>query len=776
MKDHTFLFITAFMVLMVCHPSAAQTVRHVDLEYHISDFATTSSGGMLHVSAPGFAYVYDTDTLAPALPLACVYVLVGPGETLEGFNASGSTETLLDSVDLAPNPISIPTNRTAPAKVIHPVHYTNPTYPENRAVFTGVHDMGGYRVLSFLVSPLTYSPTTRTLCITPRMRLTLELQGPGRQSQTLQSGMASVVRNLVSNPSDIETLYGVAPEPRATASGSTPTISDAPLQYLIVTCDSLKSEFQRLADWKTAKGVKATVITVEDIYSTYTGRNNQLKIKQAIKHHYDTSGSQLQYVLLGGDKNIVPVQNCYNEIEIFNTTTNSLDTLHVNSPSDLFYSCLGSMEWDNNRNGLYGEIDDNINIFPYVAISRLPATNIASANSILNKIISYERNPVTDNWKNEFLMCAAIKPQVCEFNGDTVSVFHANSEILYERYVGRLGWNGSKFRFYDTGTDNENGADYDVDYTNLQAELSKGYSFVNVNTHGNEPSWTLENENPQFPYNNYFDYHATSLHNAGYSIIATEACKTNSIAYHSSLGKAFINNPNSGVVAYYGSSEDGLWYGGGWLGPSDVHNGMMFRKILNDTCIGKAVRDSKIYYLGDTNYYGPMRWLHYYLSVLCDPEMHAYSSIPVKFATISFLHYNDTFILNPGADRPYYCIMSRNDGGESYYLYYNDTHPQGNTTFTGLTGEYDIWLYGNNHIPYHGIIGPTVYLQNEIFDRDMNVTSDFTCIGYNVSSDRDEGAVILGNGSTVISSRLGVSISGGFEVKRGASLEINTSH
>lgn len=100
------------MVFAVCHPSSAQKVRHVDLEYQISDFTETLSDGILHVSAQGFTYVYDTDTLAPALPLACVYVLTGSGESLEGFSVDGESETMLDSVDLASNPMPIPTNLT----------------------------------------------------------------------------------------------------------------------------------------------------------------------------------------------------------------------------------------------------------------------------------------------------------------------------------------------------------------------------------------------------------------------------------------------------------------------------------------------------------------------------------------------------------------------------------------------------------------------------------------------------------------------------------------
>ena len=48
-------------------------------------------------------------------------------------------------------------------------------------------------------------------------------------------------------------------------------------------------------------------------------------------------------------------------------------------------------------------------------------------------------------------------------------------------------------------------------------------------------------------------------------------------------------------------------------------------------------------------------------------------------------------------------------------------------------------------------------------------------LGSNVVSDRDQGPVVVENGSSVISSRYGVTINGDFEVKSGAALEITAN-
>jgi hypothetical protein len=65
----------------------------------------------------------------------------------------------------------------------------------------------------------------------------------------------------------------------------------------------------------------------------------------------------------------------------------------------------------------------------------------------------------------------------------------------------------SKVSFYDTGTDFPEGANYDFNATNIQKELSKGYTFVNEDSHGNYSFW--ETEGP-----NYTVSHAETLNNS----------------------------------------------------------------------------------------------------------------------------------------------------------------------------------------------------------------------------------------------------------------------
>ena len=57
----------------------------------------------------------------------------------------------------------------------------------------------------------------------------------------------------------------------------------------------------------------------------------------------------------------------------------------------------------------------------------------------------------------------------------------------------------------------------------------------------------------------------------------------------------------------------------------------------------------------------------------------------------------------------------------------------------------------------------------------LNVTADNIFIGNNVTTNRDEGPVVVENGKSIISYTSEVIIENNFEVKQGASLEIRKS-
>ncbi len=747
--------------------ATANDYKEISVHFDEKDFLLESFDGESYISCSSMTTILKEDTLSPALPYKSIYILVRPEDQYAGSVILGSEVLWKENVKMAHNP-AIVTNNMFPRRISSDASISHLSYPNSQIEYTGAHFMGPYKFLSFLVCPFRYESKKQKLYMSTDIKIKIELSHTNIATNisTIYGSLQEEesVRNLVVNYDEMSSLYpSFQNQTRNTT--DTLTFASTPLQYLIITRDSLRSEFQRLADWKNIRGVKTQVITIEDIYNTYLqGRNNQLKVKIAIWDYYNfISKHNLKYVLLGGLGNIVPIQNCYGEL-----STQNEGLLQVNAPADIFYACLTNLDWDVDGDNKYGEIEDNIDVCPQLAVSRLPIQTKTEARSIIDRIISYEKNPYIDVWDNKILMCAVENTYSCNYNGQQVSINHATSERMYEEYIGNTGWNGDKFRFYDTGTDYPNGASYNITDTNFQLELSKGYPFINVNNHGVYNMWEMEGGYA------YDINDAVSLSNPKYTIITTEACHTNDITYPNSLGCTLMKNPNSGIIFYYGSSRQNVGLSTGYMGPGEIYAGLFYFKLFGNTNnIGLSIKETKGLLTGNCNSYNGYRWLQFFLNSLGCPEMPVYTDTPEKFNNVRINHYNSSFNIEPNIERGHYCLMSRLDKGNSYYN--SDDDHGNNMSFTNLSGEYLLCLTKKNCIPYRVLLGPSIYLQNESLNDNLNVTADYTYIGRDLVPDRPVGAVTLENGHSVIESRYGVNIVNDFEVKIGASLDISTN-
>ena len=114
------------------------------------------------------------------------------------------------------------------------------------------------------------------------------------------------------------------------------------LDFLILTTDELKDSFIPLQDAHNASGVSTIIRTLLDV-----GSNNQEDIREYLRTVYIDSG--IDYVLLGGDSDIVPVKKLWAEVNGGGTTD------HI--PSDVYYACLdGPYNYDGDNR--WGEPHD----------------------------------------------------------------------------------------------------------------------------------------------------------------------------------------------------------------------------------------------------------------------------------------------------------------------------------------------------------------------------------------------------------------------------------
>ena len=135
------------------------------------------------------------------------------------------------------------------------------------------------------------------------------------------------------------------------------------------------SAFQPLADWKTQKGVPATIVTTDWIYNNggYSGSHVE-KIRSFVQDAYNTWGTT--YVLLGGDIDVVPCKN---------TTFLSVDPDPV--PNDAYYADFDG-DWVCELNVGRASVTG-------------PGNGTGQIGTFVNKVLTYETNPPLTNYAKD---------------------------------------------------------------------------------------------------------------------------------------------------------------------------------------------------------------------------------------------------------------------------------------------------------------------------------------------------------------------------------------
>lgn len=773
MKQYIFVLVLGLIAPVMLN---AQINRVISLEYNENDFDIVEIENRVYLSTNNYITILKNDTLAPALPYICLNVLIGPDESYIDYTSKNTEVLLREGIILASNPSESFTNKKElVSSSSHLLNYTQSTYPNQQIEYTGTHSAKGYKYLTFLICPFRYDYTNKKLYLNKNVDLNIQLKSPKNNKLLVDNFIVPYntmnIGSFFINEEHKRILYGE--ENIKQVPPKNYTTGDYPYKYLIITSNSLKDEFERLAQWKSTKGVKAKVLTVEEIYSNdlNSDRSNPLKIKYAIKNYYEPYNRGIEYVLLGGDINHVPVEECHIQTTVGGVIQTSL------TPSDIYYSSFRNMEWDNNHNGRSAELTDSVFLDLDVAITRLPVRNSSDANNMINRIINYEKNANSNNWNNSMLLCGVKTYESVIVNGREVSDSEMQTNAMYSSYINPY-WNGNLFRFYDTFTDHQTlGANYNVTKNNLQQEFMKGYSFAFVNTHGAPMDWSMEMQTAEY---NRFD--ASSLINPHYTIFSTAACLTNDFDHnYTCLGEAFMQNENGGALAYYGCSRNSIGSSVAYfLGTDMEFMGTYHQKLFHPNsnhCLGEAIRSSKMTFVANCNDYNSTRWMYLALNAFGDPEMPVYKSTPSAIPNVTVDFNGSDLTLTTGVERPYLCLMSKYDEGNEFYYYnYGNGSPYSyDNIFHNMFGEYSFCLTKKGYLPTLALIGNTIHLQNESLSGNNNIISYHTLIGSNVTNQTSQGGVTIESGSTVITSRNDVIITGDFEVKQGGEFEIKMS-
>jgi hypothetical protein len=324
----------------------------------------------------------------------------------------------------------------------------------------------------------------------------------------------------------------------------TPSLSGSPVTCLIITNAALAPSFQVLADYRTARGMPTVVATREYIAANFrNGSDIQETIRLYIRDAYEKWG--VQYVLLGGDSEVIPPRIIYNSLYPPNRYTAI--------PCDLYFACLdGNWNADPDANfgqpARYENPGDLVDFAEEVYLGRAPVENTAEADLFVQKVINYESQAAGAAWTNRVLFAAEVLFPETYTPGATI--FMDGASFADEQVNNLVGpcTDMETLRMYET--DALFPRDLPLTRATLIDSLNTGhYGVVNQIGHGYFFNMSVGDAN-------FMTTDADNLTNGNHQFLLFGLNCASAAFDNSCLMERFLQNPNGGAVCALGSVRE----------------------------------------------------------------------------------------------------------------------------------------------------------------------------------------------------------------------------
>jgi len=556
----------------------------------------------------------------PVVPFRTARILVPFGEEIEDIKVLPGEKKNLGKILIEPGqdplPISFSGNYTF-TPLNETTYGSMEPYPKDVYSVVGVQEKQGYRILYINLYPIMYIPQTKDTYYFG----SFDLEVKTAPVQTLDRGLfrgsadeKEVIERIVDNPGEVATY-----SQDIVTTGSSPLL-DGEYDYVIITSQSLKNapgpyNFASLVDQKKSKGIAATIVTVEDIYATYPGADDQEKIRNFIKDAYLNNG--ISYVLLGGDADgggdswdcTVPARGLW---------AWDYDMSPPKIPSDLYYACLDG-NYDYNGNGVYGEPGDGpgggeVDLMAEVYVGRAPVDSYAELSNFIRKTIAYDSTE-SDPYLREVEMVGEYLGfgGVSDWGGNSLDEIKESSSSNGYDTVG-FPDDYHKSCLYDR--------DREWDKTELAEIINGNVHTINHLGHANVQSVMKMNADD-----------VGSLKNDKYFFGYSQGCYAGSFDNRDSDGiyspgdcilESFVTEPH-GAFAFVGNSRFGWGRKSTTDGPSQRYHRQFWDAVFGEGIvkIGQALQDAKEDNLGSIDGSSDgnvMRFCYYEINLLGDPE------------------------------------------------------------------------------------------------------------------------------------------------------------
>ena len=567
-------------------------------------------------------------------------------------------------------------------------------------VFSKVTDLMKYQEFSILnigVCPFEFDADKEVVYFTPEVQLSLTLEKQVLDVDTpyISEVALDFFKTTILNSEDLpnsEEYIGdenIDNDPIVGIPGGIIPVSIPIRQkkYAIITSGVLAPAFSQLLAWKQRKGLDCKLITVEEIMSTYDEPTSIARIRHWIK---DFANGQVAFILLGGDEAVIPIPRCYGSVFTFKDKDGIMRYKRDNSiPTDLYYACLSNTEsWDDNNNGLVGEVSDNINLVPDVYVTRVPLFTCAQIDSFCSKVISYEQNPQL-SWKILTTGAWDIDDIEDERNDGQYA-----AKLVFKESIAPY-WDGYYVDYFDT---------FDMECTSpskIINQFNQSYPFIGIYSHGLRTEWTFTE------FNQFNIHHVDQIVNSRPgTFITTIACLTNNFDRIGStpdlmcLSQRFLENHKSGIVGYWGSSRAGWSFDRMVEGPSLDYDKMFYSTLLKnpDECksFGRIAALTKSAMIGSAADGDAYRWLMFAINPVGDPETPIFVRRPNSFSNVKLTKTSTMIGIDSGEKNALVCVSGTKNGMSFCNVYKQSWY----CSTTSLPDQFSICITKQNFRPY----------------------------------------------------------------------------
>lgn len=570
------------------------------------------------VEAPGCATLGSPGH--PLLPARRMIVLLPPGEKVVAVRAIASADRGVDGTwrvawAQTPRPISLgQPDALTPADPA--VYGTDAPFPAQRFQLVDEQTLWGHRMAFLQIYPVVYRPASGELSWSEKIEVEVETapvagSDPARIANLRKTeAVDQRIASLVDNPQDLALYAGAAAAP---ARATRLTADFYP--YVIITTPEMAEGYQALARLEASHGLRTRIVLLDEITLTYPGIDAAEQVRNFIIDAYQNW--QLQYVMLGGDSDMIPLRNLYCD------AGGTIDSF----PGDCYYEALDGT-WDDDHDGVWGEPEE-ADMAGEIAVGRVTARNPVELNNWLHKNEMYTDHPVVAEIQKALFMGERMDDVPTWAGAYMDDVIYYCCDWGYctsgypTSYIRRKLYDNPVYSWTAAEAIEQFNAGFPTSHHLGHANTTYGMKMVNSDV----------------------QYFTNDGVNHSYSFISTQGCYSNNWdnGGSPSISEAFLLDDNC-ASAFLGNTRYG-WYCPGYdIGPSQHYDRQLVdaRYAEGISAVGRMNVDSKIDNIWQMDPWN--RWCHYELTLLGDPAMPQWNTC---LGTLAVSHAT-TYVMGQG--------------------------------------------------------------------------------------------------------------------------------